>query len=49
MYAISSAAYQQAQGSADAAQNNAGGAETQGETNTSSNDEDVIDAEYTKQ
>ena len=49
MYAISSAAYQQAQGTADATQNNAGGEAPQGEANTSSNDEDVIDAEYTKQ
>lgn len=48
MYAISSAAYQQAQGAADASQANAGGEAPQGET-ASSGDDDVIDAEYTKQ
>ncbi|MCR4880498.1 MAG: molecular chaperone DnaK [bacterium] len=46
MYTISSAAYQQAQGAADASQA-AGGEAPQGES-ASNADEDVIDAEYTK-
>ncbi|MCQ2958221.1 MAG: molecular chaperone DnaK [Candidatus Gastranaerophilales bacterium] len=48
MYAISSAAYQQAQGSADASQGTDNAQDTSSSENTS-NDEDVIDAEYTKQ
>ena len=46
MYAISSAAYQQAQGAADTSQA-AGGEAPQGEA-ASNAEEDVIDAEYTK-
>jgi len=49
MYAISSAAYQQAQSAADASQANAGADNTSSSTENASNDEDVIDAEYTKQ
>ena len=50
MYAISSAAYQQAQGAADASQANTENAQdTSSTTENTSNDEDVIDAEYTKQ
>jgi len=47
MYAISSAAYQQAQSAADASQ--AGGETAQDTTSNATADEDVIDAEYTKQ
>ena len=49
MYAISSAAYQQAQGAADASQ--AGGEnaqDTSSSTDNNGGDDDVIDAEYTK-
>ncbi len=49
IYAISTAAYQQAQGAADASQTAQETAQDTSSTENTSNDEDVIDAEYTKQ
>jgi len=49
MYAISSAAYQQAQGAADASQTSGETAQDTSSDDSQGSDDDVIDAEYTKQ